>query len=74
MWSLYLLSGQGSAPPCSCHYLILEYLPKGVVGGQTSAAQPGAHLSPDSMGQITFEGSEYSILGIMQAKAGLIPD
>lgn len=29
MWSLYLLSGQGSALHCSCHYFILEYLPTG---------------------------------------------
>ena len=29
MWSLYPLSGQGSALHGSCHYLILEYLPTG---------------------------------------------
>ena len=29
MWFLYLLSKRGSAPPCSCHYLFLEYLSTG---------------------------------------------
>ena len=46
MWSLYLLSGKDSAPPCSCHYL---YLGVSVHRGQIPTAQPGAHLSPVSI-------------------------
>ena len=45
MWSLYLLSGEDSAPPCSYHYF---YLGVSVHKGQIPAAQPGAHLSPAS--------------------------
>ena len=45
-WSLYLLSKQDSAPPCSCHYL---YLGVSVHRGQIPAAQPGAHPSPASL-------------------------
>ena len=43
MWSLYLLSGQDSAPLCSSYYLCLGV---SVHRRQSSAAQPGAHLSP----------------------------
>ena len=46
MWSLYLLSRQDSASLSPCHYL---YLRESVHRGQTSAAQPGAHLSPASI-------------------------
>ena len=46
MWSLYLLSGQNTAPLCPCYCL---YLGVSVHRGQTSAAQPGAHLFPASV-------------------------
>ena len=44
MWSLYLLSMQDSAPPCSCHSLPWVSVHK----GQIPAAQPGVYLSPAS--------------------------
>ena len=46
MWSLYLFSGQSSAPPSSCYCL---HLGVSVYRGQGPAAQPGAHLSPASV-------------------------
>ena len=45
MWSLYLLSKQDTAPPCSCHNLYLEV---SVHRGQLSVAQSGTHLSSAS--------------------------
>ena len=47
MWSLYLLSKQDAAPPCSCHNLYLEV---SVHRGQIPVAQPGTHLSPVLLG------------------------
>ena len=46
MWSLYLLSKQDSAPPCSCSYLYLRVF---VHRGRIPAIQPGAQLSPASV-------------------------
>ena len=45
MWSLYLLSKQDSAPPCSCHYL---YLGVSEHRWEVQAAQIRAHPSPVS--------------------------
>lgn len=45
MWSLYLLSKQDTAPPCSCHKLYLEV---SVRREQIPVAQPATLLSPAS--------------------------
>ena len=57
MWSLYLLSEWDSAALCLCYYLFLEV---SVHRGQTSAAQPGDHLSSASTpfpSKVTFWGT-----------------
>ena len=59
MWSVYLLSGQGSSPPCCCYYL---YLGISVHRRETWAAQPGAHLPPASRRLINKRKINRSLL------------
>ena len=68
MWSLYLFSGQGSAPLCSRYYLCL-----GVSAhrGQTPAAQPGPHLSPASR-SFKFSPMELNVFNLLSSYIGII--